>query len=171
MIAKKEIVIETFFQLYVRARYERPGKKINCPVAEAAVRSPVTNPRLATNHRFATVAAKTRAIEPVPVPTITPHVAINCHGDLIKIVNSAPIETVVKADMTTRRIPNFSISAAANGEISPDRRTLIAMASDMSERDQPNAFSKGTIKTEGAERNPAVTIKVTNVTATATQPG
>ena len=71
------------FHPYIPDKCVRPGKKINCPVAEAAVSPPITNPRRLTNHLFATVAAKTSAIEPVPTPTITPHVAINCHGACI----------------------------------------------------------------------------------------
>ena len=89
----------------------------------------------------------------------------------MKIVRNAPSETVVSADITTLRIPNFSIRAAANGETKPKRRTFIAIASEISDRDQPKASSSGTIKTDGADRNPAVAIKVTKVTATAIQPG
>ena len=50
------------------------------PVAEAAVSMPVTMPRLATNHRVATVAANTVAMQPEPRPTTTPHSTISCHG-------------------------------------------------------------------------------------------
>ena len=89
----------------------------------------------------------------------------------MKIVRNAPSETVVSADITTLRIPNFSIRAAANGETKPKRRTFIAIASEISDLDQPKASSSGTIKTDGAERKPAVAIKVTKVTATAIQPG
>ena len=87
------------------------------------------------------------------------------------MVRNAPKETVVSADITTLRIPNFSISAAAKGETKPKRRTLIATAKEISERDQPKASSSGTISTDGADRNPAVAIKVAKVTATANQPG
>jgi hypothetical protein len=86
-------------------------------------------------------------------------------------VRNAPNETVVSADITTLRIPNFSISAAANGETSPKRRTFIAIASEISERDQPKASSRGTIRTDGADLKPAVAINVAKVTATANQPG
>ena len=89
----------------------------------------------------------------------------------MKIVRNAPRETVVNADITTRRIPNFSMSAAANGEIRPKRSTFIAIASEISERDQPKASCSGMINTDGADRNPAVAIKVAKVTATAIQPG
>jgi hypothetical protein len=48
---------------------------------------------------------------------------------------------------------------------------LIETAAAICERDQPNASSSGTIKTDGADLNPAVAIKVKNVTAAAIQPG
>jgi hypothetical protein len=87
------------------------------------------------------------------------------------MVRKAPIEIVVSADITTRRIPNFSISAAAKGDINPKRRTFIATAKEISERDQPKASSSGTMRTDGADLNPAVAISVAKVTATAIQPG
>ena len=43
--------------------------------------------------------------------------------------------------------------------MSPNRRTLIATASEISSRDQPKDSSSGTIKTEGADLNPAVATK------------
>ena len=48
---------------------------------------------------------------------------------------------------------------------------LIATAKEISARDQPNASSSGTISTEGADRNPAVAINVTKVTAAAIHAG
>jgi len=54
------------------------GKKTNCPEAPAAVNTPITKPRFLTNHLFAIVAAKTSAIEPVPIPTTTPQRSIRC---------------------------------------------------------------------------------------------
>ena len=39
------------------------------------------------------------------------------------------------------------------------------------ERDQPKASSSGTIRTDGADLNPAVAIKVKKVTIAAIQPG
>ena len=128
-------------------------------------------PRLATNQRFAIVAANTSAIEPVPIPTTTPHKPIKCHGFVIKIVENAPMPTVVSAVITTRRIPKRSISAAANGAVSPNRRTFIATASEISSRDQPKDSSSGTIKTEGADLNPAVATRVRNVTPAANHAG
>ena len=81
------------------------GKKINCPVAVAAVSMPVTTPRFSTNHRVATVAANTVAMHPDPRPTTIPQSAISCHGDDICVVPSAPNEMVRSAIATTRRRP------------------------------------------------------------------
>ena len=137
----------------------------------AQVRKSVAKPLLATNHRFAIVAAKTKAIEPVPTPTTTPHKPIKCHGFVIKIVENAPIPTVVSAVITTRRIPKRSINAAAKGAVRPNNRTLIATASEISSRDQPKDSSSGTIKTEGADLKPAVANRVKKVTPAANQAG
>ena len=59
------------------------GRKINCPVALAAVSAPVTRPRRCTNHRLATVAASTLAMQPAPRPTTTPQSATRCHAAVI----------------------------------------------------------------------------------------
>lgn len=48
------------------------GRKTSWPEAPAAVRTPVTRPRRATNQRLVTVAEKASAIEPVPRPTSRP---------------------------------------------------------------------------------------------------
>ena len=104
------------------------------------------------NQRLATEAAKTRAIEPVPMPTTTPQSATKCHGLVIQIVASAPVPTVVNAVMTTLRIPKRSMSAAAKGAVNPKRSTFMEIASEIESRDQPNACSNGIIRTEGAER-------------------
>ena len=98
---------------------ESPGKKISCPVAELAVKTPMTIPRLSTNQRLATVAAKTRASEPVLAPTTKPHRSISCHGAFMKIVSPAPTLTDSRADITTLRIPKRSMRAAANGATKP----------------------------------------------------
>ena len=63
------------------------------------------------------------------------------------------------------------MSAAANGATNPKSRTLIATANEISERDQPNASSSGTMRTDGADLNPAVAIKVRNVTPAAIHAG
>ena len=75
-----ETAIETLCQPILIASVDKPGKKINCPVAVAAVRPPITRPRFLTNHLLAMLAANTNAMEPVPIPTTTPHRATNCQG-------------------------------------------------------------------------------------------
>ena len=65
------------------------------------------------------VAAKTNAIDPVPIPTTTPHSSTNCHGAFINMVPKAPILTAPNALITTLRTVKRSISAAANGAVNP----------------------------------------------------
>ena len=131
----------------------------------------MTIPRFSTNQRLATVAANTSANEPVLAPTTKPHRAISCHGALMKIVSPAPTLTEARADITTLRIPKRSINAAAKGATKPYTSTLIATANETCSRPQPNASSKGIIKTEEALLNPAVIASVTNVTPIANHAG
>ncbi len=95
------------------------GRKISCPAAPPAVRMPETRPRRATNQRPVTVATSDSAIEPVPSPTSTPHSRISCQLVVMKTVSPLPSATTSRAHRTTRRMPNRSISAAANGAVSP----------------------------------------------------
>ena len=162
---------ETLFHPYVTAKCESSGKKTNWPVAVAAVSAPTTIPFRATNQRFAIVAAKTSAIEPAPTPTPMPHNAHKCHGCEINTVELELSATTASADITTLRTVKRSIRAAANGATKPKSSTLIATAAEICERDQPKASSSGTIKTDGADLNPAVAISVKKVTATAIHPG
>lgn len=67
-----ETVMAAGRQPWFATSQESSGRKTSCPEAPAAVRIPVTRPRRATNQRSVTVAAKARAIEPVPRPTRTP---------------------------------------------------------------------------------------------------
>ena len=76
----------------------------------------------------ATVAAKTSAIEPVPIPTQTPQSSQRCHGWVIKTVVAALSATKVSAVMMTLRTVKRSIKAAANGAIKPYTSTLMAIA-------------------------------------------
>ena len=80
---------------------------------------PETRPRRATNQRPVTVATSDSAIEPVPSPTSTPHSRISCQLVVMKTVSPLPSATTSSAHMTTRRMPKRSISAAANGAVSP----------------------------------------------------
>jgi hypothetical protein len=67
----------------------------------------------------ATVAAKLIAIEPVPAPTSTPQHRISSQLVLMNTVPPAPSATTNSAVAETRRMPNRSISAAANGANRP----------------------------------------------------
>ena len=89
----------------------------------------------------------------------------------MNIVEVELMATSESAAITTLRTVNLSISAAAKGATRPKSRTLIETAAEICERDQPKASSRGTIRTEGADLNPAVAIKVKKVTVTAIQPG
>ena len=150
------------------ASHPSPGKKMSCPVAPAAVSAPSTSPRRCTNQRFATVAASTEAMHPVPSPTTTPHSRYSCHGAFITVVRRAPVATVIRAPTVTTRSPKRSIRAAANGPVSPNKMRLIETAMEMMARFQPNSSCSGTISTLGVARNPAAPISATNVTAATT---
>lgn len=62
-------------------------------------------------------------------------------------------------------MPKRSISAAANGAITPHRIRFRLTALDISVRGHPNSTSNGTINTPGAARNPAAPISARNATA------
>ncbi|CAB4663602.1 unannotated protein [freshwater metagenome] len=73
--------------------------------------------------------------------------------------------------MTTFRTVKRSIKAAAKGAVNPYNKTLTEMARDICSRFQPNASSSGTIKTDGADLNPAVATRVKKVTIAAIHAG
>ena len=79
----------------------------------------MTSPLRSTNHRLATVAARTRAIDPVPVPMSTPQKTCSCHDAVIRVLPAAPSATRVSAAAMTWRMPKRSISAAAKGATRP----------------------------------------------------
>jgi hypothetical protein len=110
------------------------------------------------------VAANTMAIEPVPRPISSPQVIINCQPWLITMVSPLPAATSTKARLVTQRIPNRSISAAANGAINPYSTRFRLTALDIRVRGQPNSCSNGTINTPGAARKPAAPSRATNAT-------
>ena len=87
------------------ASRERTGRNTSWPLAVAAVRAPVTRPRRATNHRLATVDAKTVAMQPDPTPTTTPQSRNSCHGSVIRVVPSAPSAMTIRAMTVTLRRP------------------------------------------------------------------
>ena len=95
------------------------GRKSSWPVALAAEKIPVTRPRCVWNQRFATIAPRTRAIAPVPTPMSTPQSTHSCHGSVMKIVRPLARPTTTSAAVTVRRTPQRSMTAAANGAVSP----------------------------------------------------
>ncbi len=145
------------------------GRKTSCPVALPAVRMPVTRPRRAVNHRLATVAAKTSAIEPVPTPTRTPQHATSCQLEVMRVVSALPSAMASSAVVTTRRIPKRSISAAANGAVRPKSSRLTETASETVEVLQPNSSCSGTMNTLGVARKPAAPTSTAKVTAATPQ--
>src|SRR5687768_1554031 len=105
------------------------GRKISCPVALAAVSTPVTRPRRVSNQRVATVATNPIEIEPVPTPTSTPHSNTSCQLAVIVTLSAEPDAISSSAADSTGRTPNRSINAAANGAVSPNSVMLTDMAS------------------------------------------
>lgn len=87
----------------------------------------------------------------------------------MKTVNPLPHATSTSAPATTRRMPSRSISAAANGEITPYRTRLIDTAAEIVDLDQPNSSCSGSISTLGAARNPAAPTSATNPDAATSQ--
>src|SRR6478752_1516921 len=130
---------------------------------------PATSPRLATNHRFTTVAMKAIDIEPAPTPTSTPQHSTSCQAAVMKTVSPLPSATITSAKVTTGRIPKRSISAAANGEINPNSIMLTETANPIVPCDQPYSMWSGSISTPGTERNAADPTRVTKVTGATTQ--
>ena len=85
------------------------------------------------------------------------------------MVNPAPIATVVSAITVTRRRPNRSTTAAANGAPRPYTSRFTATAPPISAGDQPNSCCSGSSSTPGVARNPAAVNSTTNVAAATTQ--
>ncbi len=137
-------------------------------MALAAVSTPVTRPRRAANQRFATVAASTLAIEPVPSPTTTPHSTTSCQDAVMRTVSPEPVDTSTRASSTTRRTPNRCMAAAANGPVSPNRTRLTLTARLTASRLNPSSCS-GTSRTPGVERKPLAASRVRNATPATTQ--
>lgn len=70
----------------------------------------------------------------------------------MKIVKPLPSEINANAEVTTARIPKRSISAAANGEVSPYRTRFTDTAAEILARDQPKSSCNGSIRMDGAAR-------------------
>ncbi len=145
------------------------GMKTRLPAAPPAVSTPVTRPCLALNQRPETVVAKAPAIEPLPSPTRTPQHRISCQLCVIRTVRPAPVEMVSSAQTTTSRTPKRSISAAANGAVSPYSVRLTETALAIVACDQPNSLFSASIIRPGVERNPAEPTRTSSATAATTQ--
>ena len=144
------------------------GRNTSCPVALAAESAPSTTPRFWSNQRVATIAASTIDVTPVPAPTSTPHSSISCHSACMRVEAATEAASSSSAPSTTRRSPQRSITAAANGPINPKSAMLTATAAEMTARLQPNSPSSGTMNRPGVARTPAVISRITNVTAAIT---
>ncbi len=55
----------------------------------------------------------------MPTPTAMPQSSHSCQACVITKVSPEPRATSASEATTTRRMPNFSIRAAANGAVSP----------------------------------------------------
>jgi hypothetical protein len=87
----------------------------------------------------------------------------------MKIVSAEPAETAISAPTTTLRTPKRSISPPAKGAKRPKSKRLIETATEIVARDQPNSCSRGTIRVDGVDRNPAAARRVIHVTTATTQ--
>ena len=141
------------------------GRNSRCPLAPAAEKIPITRPRCRTNQRLATIAPKTRAIAPVPTPTASPQSSHSCQAWVMTSVRPEPIATSVSEATTTRRMPKRSISAAANGAVTPYRTRLSVTAPLVVARDQPKSSSRGSSSAPVDERNPAAATRAPMVIA------
>src|SRR4051794_24682889 len=147
------------------------GRNTSCPVAPPAVRMPDTSPRRATNQRPVTVAPSDSAIEPVPRPTSRPHSSTSCQLAVMNTVSPLPVAVISSATTTTRRMPKRSMSAAANGAVSPYSAMFTATAAEMVDTDQPNSACSGSISTPGTARNAAAPTSARKVTPATHQAG
>ena len=107
----------------------------------------------------------TSAVAPVPKPMKTPQRSESCHAAFITVVSPVPSAIKSSAAIAMRLMPKRSMSAAANGAVSPyttrftDTATLVAM------RAQPRSSSIGTIMTPNDDRNAAAAMRIRKVTS------
>ncbi len=121
------------------------------------------------NHRFATIAPRTSAIAPVPMPMSRPQSSQSCHGAVITVVRPLATPTTTSELATVRRTPHRSITAAANGAVRPYRTRLRLTAPEVVARDQPNSDSTGSRSTPVEERKAAAATRAPRVTAAMSQ--
>ncbi len=168
-VAASETTTTAVRQPWWVTRAARTGMKTRFPAAPAAVRTPVTRPWWAWNQRPVMVVAKAPAIEPLPRPTSTPQQSTSCHGWVISTVSPEPVAISSSAQTVTSRTPKRSISAAANGAVSPYRVRLTETALETVACDQPNSLFSASIIRPGVERKPAAPTRTTSATPATTQ--
>ena len=125
------------------------GMKMICPTDIAVPRMPLASPRRSMNQRFATVADRTAPMPAPPAPTTTPQYRSSCQTSVITVVASAPIDISVTLTSTTTRGPERSMMRPTIGPARPNSSRLIATASVMDARSQPNSASNGRMSTPG----------------------
>jgi hypothetical protein len=108
---------------------------------------------------LATTDPRTSAIAPVPSPTNAPQRTHSCQGEVITVVSPLPIPTSSSAATMTRRRPNRSMSAAANGAVNPKMTRLAVTAPEVMVRLHPNSCSSGSIRAPVEDRKPAAATK------------
>ena len=156
-------------QPYRSASTARRGKKISCPAALAALSRPIARPLLATNQRLATAAAIPTAPAPAPIPTITPQVRNNCHGEDMSSDKPVPAAKRVMHPRIVRFSPITCTRPIKNGPVKPIRMMLIDTAAEIVPTLQPKARSSGRIMTPGAARTPTPASVAKNITTSTTQ--
>jgi hypothetical protein len=96
---------------------------------------------------------------------------MSCQLAVMKTVRPLPADTSSSAVATTRRMPNRSISAAANGAVTPYSSRLTETAAEMVASGQRNSACSGCSSTDGVARNPAAPTMATKVTVATVQAG
>ena len=96
---------------------------------------------------------------------------MSCQLAFMNTVSPLPAATSSSAPITTRRMPNLSISAAANGAVRPYSSRLTETAAEIVASGQPNSSCSGCNRTDGVARNPAAPTSATKATAATTQAG
>lgn len=94
---------------------------------------------------------------------------MSCQEAVIHTVARDPVAMTVSARATTRRMPNRSISAAANGAVSPYSARFTETARPIVPRDQSNSSCSGSMSSPGREAKPAAPMIVTKATAATAQ--
>lgn len=157
-------VAATACQERCTASHDSSGRNTSWPAAPPAVSTPVNSPLWRTNQRLVTVATNASAIEPVPRPTSSPQHTMSCQLRVMKRVSPLPVATSASAPDTTARIPNRSINAAANGDVSPYSIRLTMTAAEIVPWDQPNSRCNGSISTLGVARKLPAPMSARNAT-------